>query len=427
MLPLQENEHLDFELYDLWSLQNGPAKSFVLSHESLFELAMRCEAESDPRRPQNRRYGGAENFAGSQSTAGRLARPVVYAHRSSTGNCGGLMAFEKYVTDSPASQFLRSINVELDAEFVDRIAHYQPTRKNIALTEALLGYGQDRSFVVVAPYGSGKSLTAAYALHLIENRTTSREVLKAIEDQSSGLDQGLATFSRLRRRSETKGLAVVLTGEQKHLGNALYEAVLNSMSRCGLGKQARTLRRLADNLVNDTGSMLHVLEEKLSAAGYDRMSIIWDEFGRHLEGLISNGRSQDLMQVQQLAEMVTRTTTVPTTIALLQHQTMLHYAGGLPQAARSEWKKVEGRFCQIQFVDDSYEISQLDCPERCIEGSPRRSRTSDHKGSCAGSLGNRLVQRVFKDRDIRSRFTGCPSRTSGVVPPAQDLGEGRPE
>ena len=269
------------------------------------------------------------------------------------------MAYEKYVAESPAAQFLRSINVELDAEYVDRIAHYQPTRKNIVLTEALLGLGQDRSFVVVAPYGSGKSLTAAYSLHLIENRATSREVLKRIEDQTRDIDEGLVKFSKWRRQSETKGLVVVLTGEQKHLGSALYEAVLISMSRCGLGKQARPFRTRADTMRKDIKSTLQLLEEKLTGAGYDRMSIVWDEFGRHLEGLIADGRSQDLMQVQQLSELVTRATTVPTTIALLQHQTMLHYTSGLPQAARAEWKKVEGRFSQIQFVDDSYEISRL--------------------------------------------------------------------
>lgn len=44
----QEGAHIDIELYDLWKIPNGPAKVFVLSHESLFELAIRCEAELPP-------------------------------------------------------------------------------------------------------------------------------------------------------------------------------------------------------------------------------------------------------------------------------------------------------------------------------------------------------------------------------------------
>ncbi len=36
-------------------------------------------------------------------------------------------------------QFLRSINIVLDANHFDRIAHFRPTRKSVSLIKALLG------------------------------------------------------------------------------------------------------------------------------------------------------------------------------------------------------------------------------------------------------------------------------------------------
>ena len=46
-------------------------------------------------------------------------------------------------------------------------------------------------------------------------------------------------------------------------------------------------------------------------------------------------------------------------MALLMHQGLLHYGGNVPQTVRNEWKKIEGRFQQIQYVDDSKELYRL--------------------------------------------------------------------
>lgn len=69
-----------------------------------------------------------------------------------------------------AEAFLRSINIWYDAEAPDRIEHFRPTTKCVGLLRSLLGQDEDSAFFVVAPYGTGKSLTAAYFLHLVENR-----------------------------------------------------------------------------------------------------------------------------------------------------------------------------------------------------------------------------------------------------------------
>ena len=39
--------------------------------------------------------------------------------------------------------------------------------------------------------------------------------------------------------------------------------------------------------------------------------ILWDEFGRHIESLISEGRSAALSEIQSLAEFVSRSKAIP--------------------------------------------------------------------------------------------------------------------
>src|SRR6185369_17947218 len=91
----------------------------------------------------------------------------------------------------------------------------------------------------------------------------------------------------------------------------------------------------------------------------DRIVIIWDEFGKHLDTLVSEGRSSSLIDIQTLAEFVSRSKKVPMTMGLLLHQGVLHYAGNMSQSARNEWTKIEGRFKTIQYVDDSKETYEL--------------------------------------------------------------------
>ena len=79
--------------------------------------------------------------------------------------------------------FLRSINLELDADYPERISHFRPTTKCVGVVRALLGIEDYRSLFLIAPYGSGKSLTAAYAGHLIENSKSSKEVRLEINNR----------------------------------------------------------------------------------------------------------------------------------------------------------------------------------------------------------------------------------------------------
>lgn len=72
---------------------------------------------------------------------------------------------------------LRSINIVYDADKPERIAHFQPTSKSLALFRSLLAFGNERAHFISAPYGTGKSLAHTYLLQAVENRPGSSHVL----------------------------------------------------------------------------------------------------------------------------------------------------------------------------------------------------------------------------------------------------------
>ena len=258
-----------------------------------------------------------------------------------------------------AEVFLRSINIQYDAEYPNRIVHYQPTAKSVPLIKSLLGFEQDRAFFVVAPYGTGKSITATYLLHLVENRREADEILTAVEEKLEAVSPDLSKFSKERRSGKDKGLVLALQGYCQNLGESLKDAALKGMGRMKLGRQARTIESMPCETIDQAIELLVAVRDKARAAGCDRVVILWDEFGRHIESLIAEGRSAALSEIQLLAECVSRSIAIPVTLGLLLHQELLQYASNSPASVRAEWRKIEGRFQTIQYIDDSKEIYRL--------------------------------------------------------------------
>ena len=258
-------------------------------------------------------------------------------------------------------QFLRSINVELDADSPERIAHFRPTSKCAVLIKALLGQEAERCFLVTAPYGTGKSLPAAYLLQLIENRPAANPELWSVAKRLKDVSPELAGFAkkRLSQKSDSRGIVVALHGHCADLPGQIKRAIVQSIGRIKRGRQLQAITKLDVVTIEDAITLLVALKEKCSKAGIDRVAIVWDEFGRHLETIIAEGRGETLNEVQLLAEFAARTTKIPFTLGLLLHQGLLHYAGAAPQTVRKDWKKIEGRFQTIQYVDDSKELYRL--------------------------------------------------------------------
>ena len=258
-----------------------------------------------------------------------------------------------------ADHFLRSINLCYDADDSKRIAHFHPTTKSVTLLRALLGYENERSFFVVAPYGSGKSINITYALHLIENRAASQEELKIIEKRMYLVSPEILSIIKKRRQKKSHGLVIAIHGHNSNLPQTLKEATLAAMKRHRLGRQSRSIQEMTCNNIQEAILLLRKTREKCISAGFDRINILWDEFGRHLEALTNYGHSADLADIQLVAEYASRSSKIPIIFTLTLHQNLLYYAGQMVQSARSEWIKISGRFKTLQYIDDSKEIYRL--------------------------------------------------------------------
>lgn len=269
-----------------------------------------------------------------------------------------------------ASDFLRSINVTYDIGAPERIEHYYPTSKGLKLLRSLTQNESSANSLIVAPYGSGKSLIATIAAHIVENTDASAGAILRIARRIHKVDEQLAGVIRERVEvqqlefAREKGFAVVLSGAVDSLPRALGAAIQDGFDRHGI-IPTNNVRDAIDN-PKDLKEIIGVFEwikdnaaSHLNSEKLDRIIVFWDEFGRHLENLVEKGRASDLNDVQTLAEWIARQRKTTFHLALFLHQSLSNYASNAPETVRREWRKIEGRFETLQYVDDSAELYEL--------------------------------------------------------------------
>lgn len=257
-----------------------------------------------------------------------------------------------------ASVHLRSINIVFDADSPDRVEHFRPTSKSVPVLKSLVQGGERRALVVTAPYGSGKSLVATYALHVIENAENALDTHKIVLARLQSVSPELTDYVRARvKRRTARGLVLALHGAQESLSDAIVEAANASFRRSRKGRGSG--RPMSVEAAGDAVATLQRVLDAADRGGFDSALILWDEFGRHLEKLLAAGRAAELADLQTIAELASRSKGFPLRIALFTHRGLSQYSQTAPQAIRAEWAKVEGRFDVIQYVDDSKEMYRL--------------------------------------------------------------------
>lgn len=228
----------------------------------------------------------------------------------------------------------RSINIRDDQARAEVVAAYRPTRKSLQVVRAVCGGERSTATHVVAPYGSGKSLAALAGITMVAGEASVAEMLRR---KLGAADPDLA--ARMADRTSA-ALVVLLHGACPDLPASLA----------------------ASTGLDEGGTMTDVLagiQRKARKEYADRIVIVWDEFGQHLETLVREGRPEDLLAVQDLAEWVVRRSRPLVTLTTLMHQGVHHYTRRVADSAQAAWKKIEGRFDTLSLFDDGPDALEM--------------------------------------------------------------------
>jgi len=278
---------------------------------------------------------------------------VATIKRNSTPSAAPGEAWPLSALVNVRSRFLRSVNLERDFYTDAPLDGYVPTPGALAaLGRISQGVTQPhaRAWSVTGPYGTGKS---AFALLLT----------KTLAPPPVGDPSRREFVSGPLFQTDAEGFwPILVTGGREPLGRALVR---------GLREAARhlpiPLGTLALPDTNDTlgGREAARLYEETSAAlmahvpGCQGLLVVIDELGKFLEYAALHPEAGDVQALQELAEASVRSARHPVLLVTILHQAFDEYAHRLTGTQQAEWRKVQGRFADLPFGEDSEDAMRL--------------------------------------------------------------------
>lgn len=277
-----------------------------------------------------------------------------------------------------SQHFRRSVNLEQDLEDAALLGGYLVTplvRETTArISQSLHQESATRAFSITGPYGTGKSALAVFLTHLLAPSTSgshkrARTLLKRGDQELHA-----RLFHKTGALRQQAGLwPVVASGERRPLDAILLGALKRACLQHwqGRGKRPRVALEICQAAERARGAERFAASEvvRLFAEFADAVAssgktdsrgllIVLDEAGRALEYAARHDDSE-VQILQDLAELASRSGQTPILFLVLLQQSIEQYAESARAHQRQEWAKVQGRFEDLPFREDTGQILRL--------------------------------------------------------------------
>lgn len=268
------------------------------------------------------------------------------------------------------THYTRSINLERDSESNASICSYIPTHRAILtlnrIADTINTREVPRSWALVGPYGSGKSAFGLFLSQLLGNprSATSQHATEVLKRTCANLAKNIT-----EKLTGTEGYCCInLTGSPESLSKRLAKAMLTSAQvffggRRGpvpqIIKQLQVASESESVTTSQITELIFELQKSVHRAQGAGVLIIIDELGKFLEFEAKHCDANDIFLLQTVAESAHKPNLVPLHFVVLLHQAFEQYFKGLGEKLKNEWKKVQGRFESIPFLESTEQILKI--------------------------------------------------------------------
>ncbi|RSD28588.1 hypothetical protein [Mesobacillus subterraneus] len=306
--------------------------------------------------------------------------------------------------------FKTSVNIRFDIGKEEFINRYIPTPSHTealnGLLDGFVGSG-NRSHIIVGAYGTGKSLLATVVSTLMSNQS---KCIEKLSNKFRHFDDEIAEKIQQVSGTEKKYLPIALSGNEGRFRKSIIKALLQALRNEGVeiilpgvahkiietitlwkesfpqtfeqfkalaeeanfeleGFQAKIVeedegsiewfQRIYPRLTSGaqfemdySDNFLFKIELLLKAASEHKkvLIIIYDEFGRFLQGLPSDLMNETMQDIQDLAEIADRETSLH--FMLITHKNLRQYFVGYNDEIAKEFQRVEKRLRQYNISSD---------------------------------------------------------------------------
>lgn len=304
-------------------------------------------------------------------------------------------------------------DAEIISQYIPTLSSTAAIKQILANTRS---QAAQRAHVLHAAYGSGKSHLAVSLAALLENDDALAPANDCLVKQLSSVDNSTSVLAAEYRDNEKRLFPIILSGNEGDFGTSILRTLARSIDDADLAdlqlatrfdSAIHTLQRwhltypeMVDRFSKEIARLTsqnnewfisrlkdhdthsyQVFEEvyaKLTAGaafdpsieqapevvyrdvadqlrdhGYSGIVVIWDEFGRYLEGHASQAFGKEAALLQDFAETCNHSADDQQIhLILLTHKELQGYAAALPQSYQQEWARIEGRFQKHNITTD---------------------------------------------------------------------------
>ena len=266
------------------------------------------------------------------------------------------MKINKFV--NPDMEVARSVNLERDAGVIDIVKDYQITDK----TREILGRFADALFgekisawSLTGPYGMGKSSFINYLLALTSNPNTNlaNNAWQKLKESDPDLFEKL--LAGINNVDGQGFLQIPVTASYEPVNSSVLRGINNALKTADLPKKSKLqtkLNKIKSPEAIDSQALLEIIKETITLINKPVIIVI-DEFGKNLDFMSHHPHKGDIFLLQQLAELNF------VYIWVCLHQAFDEYAAGLSTTQQQEWRKIQGRFEDISFVESTGQMLKI--------------------------------------------------------------------
>lgn len=308
--------------------------------------------------------------------------------------------------------FKTSINIKFDIGNEEFIKRYIPTPSHAEALKGIMdGFTKDanRSHIIIGPYGTGKSLLATVISSIVSKMINKKEVNKLVS-KFNQVDDNIANQIKQVSSLEVNYIPILLSGNEGRFRQVVLTNVVKELKSVGIdillpGLSEKivdainlwkknfpdTYSFFCSKLIEDGKELSGWLDEikrknekelkyfakiyplLTSGASFDidydhsfisqmeyinkviqennlGIIIVYDEFGRFLQGLNSEKFNETMQDIQDFAELINRTETMQ--LLLITHKSLRQYFGGFNEEISKEFQRIEKRFRQYFIQSD---------------------------------------------------------------------------
>jgi energy-coupling factor transporter ATP-binding protein EcfA2 len=204
------------------------------------------------------------------------------------------------------------------------------------------------SIAITGPFGSGKSSLLVYLDALLSKDKKLKVCMDKLEEKDAEI---YAEYQKFVGNKKKGFFSIKVVGEHISFKKSFISTLME------YEELKETHKFIQSNEDTSFTLLLRQLNKEVNELGYTGLLILIDELGKIIEYASEKYLDSDIHALQDLAEYVNKQRNIRLVVAL--HKSFKDYVQNTTHISFTEWDKIQGRFDNIIFQDDFYELMHI--------------------------------------------------------------------